>query len=77
MDLKIFINLSYGTSVNVSGFNCPIQLNCNLYRDNIVVSNPEVIVLGVESYNYTFNATGNNNYSDGSVSFYKEIWEIL
>ena len=39
-----------------------------LYRDNNPVSNPELILLGNGTYNYTVNASGNQNYSDNSSS---------
>ena len=57
-----------GVDITVCGSGCPAELGCNLYRDDVSVSNPEVLVLGAGSYNYTYNTTGNNNYTSGSVS---------
>jgi len=75
-----FLNLSespsgtwietYGTLVNVSGSNCPSQLTCNIYRNNTAgaVSNGVNVTLAAGYYNYTYNSTGNTNYSVYSLS---------
>ena len=39
-----------------------------MYRDSVSVSNPETATLAVGTYNYTFNTTGNANYTSDSVS---------
>ncbi|UCD21171.1 MAG: hypothetical protein JSW08_01330, partial [archaeon] len=50
------------TTVSVSG--CPAQITCNLYRDdNLISSPPDVQTLGVGEYNYTYNTSGNANYT--------------
>ncbi|MBT4165974.1 hypothetical protein HOE04_02975 [archaeon] len=62
-------NVSYGTDVNITGANCPSQLNCLLHRnDSGVVPNAQNVNLGVGVYNYTYNTSGNNNYSSESAS---------
>lgn len=57
-----------GTETNATGSGCPAQLNCTLYRNDVAVSNPEIVALGAGTYNYTYNTTGNVNYSSASVS---------
>ncbi len=59
---------AYLTQTTVNGSNCPSQLTCNLYRDSILASNPEIITLGYGTYNYSYNASGNENYTADSVS---------
>ncbi len=59
---------TYGVETTATGSGCPSQLTCTLHRDSITVSNPEVATLGVTTYNYTFNTTGNVNYTSQSVS---------
>lgn len=59
---------TYGIATNTTGYNCPSQLTCNLYRDDGSVSNPEEILLGAGNYNYTYNTTGNQNYTSNSTS---------
>jgi len=54
---------TYGTETTANGTNCPSQLTCNLYRDSVSVSKPETITLAVGTYNYTYNTTGNTNYT--------------
>ena len=59
---------TYPTETTATGNNCQSQLNCTLYRDSILVINPEVITLAAGIYNYTFNTTGNVNYSTKTVT---------
>ena len=59
---------TYPTETTATGSNCPSQLTCNLYRDGVSVSNPETITLGAATYNYTYNTTGNTNYTSASAS---------
>lgn len=40
----------------------------NLYRDGILVTNPETIELGAGSYTYEFNTTGGQNYTSASIT---------
>ncbi len=62
-------NETYGTSVNVSGSGCPSQLSCKLFKnDSSEISNEQDVVYGGGNYNFTYNTTGNNNYSSASVS---------
>jgi hypothetical protein len=63
-----------GTETNASGSGCPSVLNCTLYRDGVVVSNPDVATLSVGTYVYVYNTTGNENYSSTSVSKMLSIW---
>jgi hypothetical protein len=60
--------ISYPGQATVSGNGCPLELACNLYRNNTSTSNPETLSLAVGYYNYTFNTTGNANYTSYSVS---------
>ncbi len=65
--LNLVLTLSgseiYGTETTATGSNCPSQLNCTLYRDGVAVNNLESIALAVGTYNYTYNTTGNANYT--------------
>jgi sporulation protein YlmC with PRC-barrel domain len=61
-------SVAYGTETNATGFSCPSELSCVLYRDGLNVSNSDIVTLGAGSYNYTYNTTGNANYSSKSVS---------
>jgi len=58
---------TYGTATTVTGINCPAQLTCTLYRNGTLVSNPDVDTLGASVHEYTYNTTGNINYSSGQV----------
>lgn len=60
--------ITYGTAGDFEGVNCPTQLTCNLFRNNTSVSNPDTTTLGAGTYNYTYNTTGNTNYSSTTVS---------
>ena len=62
------IEEQYGTQTNATGSGCPAQLACKLYREGVEVINSEIVTLGVGIYNYTYNTTGNANYSATSVS---------
>ncbi|MEK6859219.1 MAG: Ig-like domain-containing protein, partial [Nanoarchaeota archaeon] len=55
----------------ISTTTCPSQIICNLYRNNTAVAiiSPDNTVLGAGNYNYTFNTTGNANYSAKTDSF--------
>ena len=59
---------TYGTQTNVTGSGCPSQLTCILYRDGIEVSSSDVATLGVKVYNYTYNTSGNANYTSASAT---------
>lgn len=62
--------VTVGTGTVATGSGCPSQVTCNLFRNDTVgtMSNPDVQTLGVGSYLYTYNTTGNSNYSVGSAS---------
>ena len=59
---------SQGTETTVTGSGCPSELVCNLFLDTAGVSNPHIATLSAGTYNYTYNTTGNENYSSASVS---------
>ncbi|UCD20527.1 MAG: hypothetical protein JSW08_01980, partial [archaeon] len=59
-------NEDYGTETTVTGSNCPAQITCNLYRDDVGVSNPETETLGVGTHTYIYNTSGNENYTSDS-----------
>ncbi|MCK5624259.1 hypothetical protein KAI04_00265 [Candidatus Pacearchaeota archaeon] len=62
---------TYLTQTTVTGSECPAQLTseCKLYRnDTGIVDNPNIVTLGVGIYNYTYNTTGNTNYTSYSNS---------
>jgi len=62
--------LTYPSPAGVSNSSCPSQITCNLYRNNTgAITSPDNTVLTAGSYNYTFNTTGNTNYSAKSSSF--------
>ncbi len=63
-------SVSSGTTTNVTGYGCPIELNgsCKLYRDGIEVNNSDILTLGAGTYSYEFNTTGNENYTNANVS---------
>lgn len=52
-----------GTTTNVTGSNCPLQINCSLWRNSGYVSNPDIDTLPLGIYNYAYNGTDNVNYS--------------
>ena len=57
-------SVTYPAETTATGANCPAELTCNLYRNTTgSVSNPETATLGTGTYNYTYNTTGNTNYS--------------
>ncbi|TKJ17249.1 hypothetical protein CEE44_01815 [Candidatus Woesearchaeota archaeon B3_Woes] len=62
-------SVNYPTQTTANGSGCPSQLTCNLYRnDTGSVDEPNVVTLGAGSYNYTYNTSGNANYTSYSVS---------
>jgi hypothetical protein len=66
-----------GTETNATGSGCPSQLVCSLYRNDSAVSNPDVDTLAVGNYTYIYNTTGNENYSNASVSETLNVSAIL
>ncbi len=67
--------ISYGTSAGISNSSCPSQIVCNLYRNDsgTALTSPDNSILSAGFYNYTFNSSGNANYSARSTSFVLEV----
>ena len=64
--------ISYGTPADITGSGCPAQLTCELFRNDTVgaITNPDVnATLPVGIYLYTYNTTGNTNYTSDSETF--------
>jgi parallel beta-helix repeat protein len=62
---------TYPTETTVSGSETnsgDADLTYNLYRNNVLVNNPETTTLGAGSYTYVYNTSGGQNYTSGSVS---------
>ncbi|MFH1501028.1 MAG: LamG-like jellyroll fold domain-containing protein, partial [archaeon] len=59
---------TYGTSTTATGLGCPPQLLCELFRDNLLILNPDSGILAVGGYDYVYNTTGNENYTAASDS---------
>jgi hypothetical protein len=51
----------------VSNSTATAIISPSLYKNGSSVSNPDIIQLGAGYYNYTANATGNENYSDNTT----------
>jgi hypothetical protein len=62
------ISETYGTETTASASGCPVGLTCNLYRNDTEVTSPDVATLAAGTYNYTYNTTGNTNYTTASIS---------
>ncbi|MBW6442703.1 Ig-like domain-containing protein [Patescibacteria group bacterium] len=62
------LNITLGDPANIEGTNCPDVLLCTLYRNGEAVSNPDLDILNIGIYNYTFNTSGNQNYTFGEAS---------
>lgn len=61
--------IDYGIAADVEGTETNIgdaDVVYKLFRDGIEVSNPDTSVLGAGTYNYIYNATGGQNYTDNS-----------
>ncbi len=59
---------TYLSITNTTGYGCPSELTCNLYRNGNSVSNPEIAMLGAGSHIYVYNTSGNSNYSSHSTT---------
>ncbi|MFW6172448.1 MAG: LamG domain-containing protein, partial [Elusimicrobiota bacterium] len=59
---------TYGTETTSTGSGCPTGVVCNLFLNSSSVSNPHIATLGVNYYNYTYNTTGNENYTSSQIS---------
>ena len=70
-DLSLSANPSwseyYQTETSIYG-TCPSQITCDLYRNDESVSEPDTQTLGAGSYVYVYNTSGNENYTEASVS---------
>ena len=60
--------VSAGVQTTTNGLDCPTQLTCNLFQGTVGVSNPHTNTFGVGIYPYTFNTTGNMNYTSNSIT---------
>jgi len=58
----------YGVETTATGSGCPSGVTCNLFINDSSASNPDVQTLGAGVWSYTFNTTGNVNYSSSSIS---------
>ena len=54
--------ITYGTTTNVAGSNCPSELSCSLDKSNIVYG------VGESPVTFNYSTPGNNNYSAESVT---------
>jgi hypothetical protein len=64
-------SIFYPAETNVTGSESNLgdsDLTYNLYRNNVLVSNPDVATLAVGSYVYVYNTSGGQNYTANSVS---------
>lgn len=63
--------ITYGAAGDVTGSGCPSQLTCQLFRNDTVesIGNPDTTILAAGKYNYTYNTTGNANYSSQTKTF--------
>jgi len=58
--------ITYPTAANILGFETNSgddDVTYNLYREGILISNPDNSILGVGTYNYVYNTTGGQNYT--------------
>jgi hypothetical protein len=61
--------INYGAAGNVEGSetnNGNGDVQYKLFKNNVEVSNPDTTILGAGTYNYIYNATGGQNYTDNS-----------
>jgi len=56
------------TYTTITGTGCPAVLTCNLYQANTLIANPYTALFGNGNYLFTYNTTGNNNYTALSYS---------
>ena len=63
-------NIEYETLANITADNCPSQIACNLYRDGNEINSENAVNVSLAAgiYNYTYNTSGNSNYSASSTS---------
>ena len=66
--------ITYGSQAGISNSSCPSQITCVLNRnDTGAINSPDNSILPIGFYNYTFNTTGNTNYSARSTSFVLQV----
>jgi len=64
------LTITYLTQTNATGV--ASSGTANLYRDDVSVSNPEIVTLAAKTagYKYVVNTTGSQNYTSNSTTFY-------
>ena len=62
------VTVNYPAETNAIGSNCPAEISCILYKNNLSQTNPETKILGANSYIYVYNTTGNENYTGKSTA---------
>lgn len=62
------LSVNYPTATNITGSGCISGITCNLYRNNVGVSNPDLQLLGAGSHVYIFNTSGNANVSSNTTT---------
>ena len=55
--------VTQGTQTNITGFGCLSTFTCQLSSNNVTFTNPNISILGLGSYYWKYNTTGNENYS--------------
>jgi len=63
--------VTYGTQTNATALTSVLSLT--LYRNGQAVANPDVIVLGAGTYNYTAVNAGNENYTASSATWWVTV----
>ncbi len=69
------IAIVYGTESNATAVGA--NGNVILYRDDIVVSNPEIATLGADTYNYTATIPEDQNTTGSSKTFFLTVNKIV
>lgn len=57
-----------GDFITITGTNCPSELTCNLYEDNVLRINPFTDQYFNGSFSFVYNTTGNENYTSFSIN---------
>jgi hypothetical protein len=60
-------NIGASNYATITGTNCPAQLTCNLYEEEVEQSNPFVKLFSAGSYDFKYNTSGNANYTSDSI----------
>jgi hypothetical protein len=79
IDMKNNLSWSgtYPASSNTTGSGCPSGISCTLYRNGILVGNPDLSLLNAGKYNYTYNTSDNRNYSSNSISYLLNVQKAV